>query len=102
MFIHWLWKIVDNDGRFRTGVEIDFHGAGGRQWAICWQTEGADMHRPARVFSVGNPSVASRVGEVIGKAGLRECVRWRRGVDGLIMYCISSIAWCVRKSPVVV
>ena len=41
------------------------------------------------------------MGEVIGKAGLRKCVRWRRGVDGLIMYFISSIAQCVRKSPVV-
>ncbi len=100
MFIHELWKIIGNDGRFLTEVESDFHGTSGRQWAVCGQTESADMRRPTRVFSVGNPTAASRMGEVIGKAGLRECVQWRRGVDGLIMYFISSIAQCVRKSPV--
>ena len=59
------------------------------------------MRRPTRVFSVGNPTTASRMGEVIGKAGLRECARCRRGVDGLMMYFISPIAQCVYKSPVV-
>jgi len=101
MFIHWLWKIANNDNRFRIGVESDLHGAGGRQWAICRQTEGADMRRPTSVFSVGNPTADSRMGEVIKKTGLRECVRWRRGVDGLIMYFRFSITQCVRKSPVV-
>ena len=101
MLIHWLWKIASNDGRFRTRVESDFYGACGRQWAVCGQTEGAGMRRQTRVFSVGNPTAASRMGEMIGKAGLRECVRWRLGVDGLIVYFISSIAQCACKSSVV-
>ena len=101
MFVHRLWKIAGNDGCFRTGVESYFHGVGGCQWAVRGQTERAGMRRLIRVFSVGNPIAASRMGEVIGKAGLRECVRWRRGVDGLILYVLSSIAQCVRKSPVV-
>ena len=82
-------------------MESDFHGVGGRQSAVCGQTEGADMRRPVRVFYVGNPTNASRVGEVIGEAGLRKCIWWRLGVDGLTMYFISSITQCVRKSPVV-
>ena len=81
MFMHWLWKIDGNDGRFRTGVESDFHGASGRQCAVRGQPEGADMRHPPRVFLVGNPTAASRIGEVIWKAGLREYVRWRRGDD---------------------
>jgi len=44
------------------------------------------------IFFVSNPRTASRMGEGIGKVGLRECVRWRRGFDGLIMYFLSSIA----------
>jgi hypothetical protein len=59
------------------------------------------MRRPTCVFSVGNPTAASRMGEVIGKAGFRECVRWCRGVDGLIMYFIFSIAQCVLKEECV-
>jgi hypothetical protein len=101
MFIHGLWKIAGNDGRFLTGVEIVFHNASGRHWAVRGQMEGADMRRPTRVFLVGNPTAASRMGEVGGKVGLRKCVRWRRCVDGFIMYCISPVAQCVRKSPVV-
>ena len=101
MFIHWLWKIPGNDGHFRTGVESDFHGADGHQWAVCGHTKGADMRRPTRVFSVDNPTTASRMSAVIGKAGLRECVRWRRDVDMLIMYFISYIVQCVRIRPVV-
>jgi len=45
-------------------METDFHFAGGRLWAAVGQTEGADMCRPTRVFSVGNPTTASRVVEL--------------------------------------
>ena len=31
MFIHGLWKVANNDGRFLSGVESDFHCAIGRQ-----------------------------------------------------------------------
>jgi len=80
-----MCNVAANDSRFRNEVESDFHGAGGRQWAVYGHTEGADLCRPVRIFYVGNPTVASRMGEAIGKAGLRKCVRWRRGVYGLII-----------------
>ena len=87
MFIHWLWKIARNNGGFRTGVESDFHGVVGHQLAVYGQTEGAYMSRPARVFSVGKTAAASRMGEVIEKAGLRKCARWLRSVDlGVVLY----------------
>jgi hypothetical protein len=54
MFISGLWKIARNDGRFLTGVESDIHNAGDCQRAVSRHTEGADIRRPARVFSVGN------------------------------------------------
>ena len=85
MFFHLLRKIASNDDRFLTRVESDVHGACGRQWVVCRQTKGADMCRLVCTFSVGDPIAASRVGEVVVKARLRKCVRWRRSVDGLIM-----------------
>jgi len=74
MFIHELWKIDGNDGRFLTGVESDLHNAGGRHLAVSGQPEGADMHRPSHVFYVRNPAAAYRLGRVSGKAGLWKCV----------------------------
>jgi len=66
MFIHGLWKIAGNDGRFLSGLEGDFYCACSRPCAISGQTERADVCRPARVFSVGNPAAATRMGEVSG------------------------------------
>ena len=85
MFFHWLRKIVDNDGRLRAVVESNFHGAQDRQKAVSGQSEGANMYHPVCIFYVGNPTAASQMGEVVRKVGLRNCARWRRGVDGLIM-----------------
>ncbi len=46
---------------------------------------GADMYCPVSVFFVGDPKAASQMGKVFGKAGLRKCVLWRRGVNGVIV-----------------
>ena len=99
--IHGLWKITYNDGHFLAGMESDSHSACGRRWVVSVHTEGADMIRPSRVFSVGYPTTASRMGEVGGKAGLRKFVRRRWCVDGMIVYFIFPIAQCVRKRSVV-
>ena len=66
MFILGLWKIVGNDGRSLTGVESDFHNAGGRMWAVSRHPEGADVRRLSHEFSVRNPTAVSRMGEVGG------------------------------------
>ena len=97
---HFLSKLV-SDGRYRTKAESDFHGASGRQRAICGHTEGADMRRPFHIFFVGNSIAASWEGEVFGKAGLQKSVWWRRGVDGVIILFIFPIAHYVREGPVV-
>jgi hypothetical protein len=59
------------------------------------------MRRPGDVIFVSYPSATSRVGEMDGQTSLRESVRWRKGVDGVIIYFISHVAQDVREGPVV-
>jgi len=68
MFIHGLWKIAGNAGRFLTEVKRNFYNVGGRHWAVGEQPEGTDIRRPSRVFYVRSPLAASRMGEVSGRA----------------------------------